>query len=143
MEHTLTQQAKHRKVRRIMKKLGLSKKDALIFLQLLSTNENFRGFKGKKRAFLLAKERGISIGEAMNAVAKRRAERQANNALDNLTGASQTIAELETQELEEKFSDFDGGEFIKKNGKTLIVVGLTAFLLFTKMGKKIVKDMLG
>tara|TARA_B100000963_G_scaffold334256_1_gene327301 strand:- start:999 stop:1430 length:432 start_codon:yes stop_codon:yes gene_type:complete len=143
MEHTLTQQAKYRKVRRIMKKMGLSKKDALIFLHLMTTNENFRGFKGKKRAFLLAKKQGISIGDAMNEVAKRRAERKANNALDNLTGASQTIAELETQELEEKFSDFDGGDFIKKNGKVLIVVGLTAFLLFTKMGKKIVKDMIG
>ena len=56
MEHTLTQQAKYRKVRRIMKKMGLSKKDALIFLHLMTTNENFRGFKGKKRAFLLAKK---------------------------------------------------------------------------------------
>lgn len=143
MEHTLTQQAKYRKVRQIMKKTGLSKKDALIFLHLMTTNENFRGFKGKKRAFLLAKKQGISIGEAMTAVAKRRAERKANNALDNLTGASQTIAELETQELEEKFSDFDGGNFIKENGKILIVIGLTAFLLCTKMGKKIVKDMIG
>ena len=89
----------------------------------------------------------------------RRKKRQENNAMDNLTGgmgdASSTIGELEsqslenefddfeTQSLEEEFDDFAGKDFIKKNSKMLIVVGVGLFLIFTPMGKGLVKKITG
>ena len=85
--------------------------------------------------------------------------RKEATSLDNLTGASQNLGELETQALEEQFDDADGGfetqaleeqfddfaggDFIKKNQKMLIVVGIGVFLLFTKTGKGLIKKITG
>lgn len=158
--HTeITPRQKVRKIKRIMKRTGLDKKDASMFLKLMLTNERFTTFKGKAFAFKVAKKKGITIEDAMKLITKRRMKRAENNAMDNLTGgmgdASSTIGELEnqslenefddfeTQSLEEEFDDFAGQDFIKKNSKMLIVVGVGLFLLFTPMGKGLVKKITG
>ena len=142
-----------------MKRTGLDKKDASMFLKLMLSNERFTTFKGKAHAFRVAKKKGITIEDAMKMIMMRRKKRQENNAMDNLTGgmgdASSTIGELEsqslenefddfeTQSLEEEFDDFAGKDFIKKNSKMLIVVGVGLFLIFTPMGKGLVKKITG
>ena len=45
-------------------------------------------------------------------IMKRRKRRAEETSLDNLTGASQKVGELETQALEEQFDDADGWRFL-------------------------------
>ena len=155
----LTPRAKIRKIKNIMKRTGLPKKDAGMFLKLMLSNERFKTFRGKAFAFKVAKKKGLSIDDAMKLITKRRMRRKEQTSLDNLTGASQNLGELETQALEEQFDDADGGfetqaleeqfddfaggDFIKKNQKMLIVVGIGVFLLFTKTGKGLIKKITG
>ncbi len=157
-EHTeITPQAKVRKIKKIMKRTGLGKNDANKFLELMLRNERFQTFKGKAFAFKLAKRKGITIDDAMKMIMKRRKQRAEETSLDNLTGASQKVGELETQaleeqfddadggfemqSLEEQFDDFEGGGFIQKNRNLLIVVGIGILLLFTKQGKELIKKL--
>jgi hypothetical protein len=143
----ITGEQKVTKIKRIMKRTGLDKKDASMFLKLMLTNERFTTFKGKALAFKVAKNKGITIEDAMKMIMKRRKNRQQNNAMDNLTGgmgdASSTIGDLESLSLEEEFDDFEGQDFVKKNSKMLIVVGIGLFLLFTPMGKGLIKKITG
>ena len=142
----ITPQQKTNKIKRIMKRTGFGKAEASRFLKLLLTNERFKGYKGKVWAFKMASKKGLSIDDAMKLITKRRKKREENNAMDNLTGgdgdASSTIETLETQSLENEYDDFDGKEFVTKN-KMYIIVGIGAFLLFTKMGKGLIKKITG
>ena len=155
----ITPRQKVMKIKRIMKRTGLDKKDASMFLKLMLTNERFTAFKGKALAFKIAKNKGVTIEDAMKMIMKRRKNRQQNNAMDNLTGgmgdASSTIGDLEslslenefddfeTQSLEEEFDDFAGKDYVNKNSKMLIVVGVALFLILTPMGKRLVKKITG
>lgn len=107
----ISEKSKVRRVKRIMKRTGLPKGDAMRFLELLHKNERFKAFKNKKWAFKLAKKRGLSIDEAMKHILKRKLDRAKDTSLNNLTGgegdASSTIGDLETQDLEERMSDSD------------------------------------
>jgi len=167
----ITPRQKVMKIKRIMKRTGLDKKDASMFLKLMLTNERFTAFKGKALAFKIAKNKGVTIEDAMKMIMKRRKNRQQNNAMDNLIGgmgdASSTIGDLEslslenefddfetqsleeefddfeTQSLEEEFDDFAGKDYVNKNSKMLIVVGVALFLILTPMGKRLVKKITG
>lgn len=125
----ITAREKALKIRRIMKRTKLSKKDASMFLNLLLTNKRFAKCKNKLSAFKLAKKDGITINDAMKVITKRRKARQENNAMDNL--------------IDNEYNNFDGKNFIKKNSKMLIIVGVGVFLLFTPMGKGLIKKITG
>jgi hypothetical protein len=125
----ITAREKSLKIRRIMKRTKLSKKDASMFLNLLLTNKRFAKCKNKLSAFKLAKKEGMTINDAMNLISKRRKEKQENNAMDNL--------------IDNEYNHFDGKNFIKKNSKMLIIVGVGVFLLFTPMGKGLIKKITG
>lgn len=125
----ITAREKALKIRRIMKRTKLSKKDASMFLNLLLTNKRFAKCKNKLSAFKLAKKEGITINDAMKLISKRRKARQENNAMDNL--------------IDSEYNNFDGQNFIKRNSKTLIIVGVGVFLLFTPMGKGLIKKITG
>ena len=125
----ITAREKAIKIRRIMKRTKLSKKDASMFLNLLLTNKRFAKCKNKLSAFKLAKKDGITINDAMKLISKRRKARQENNAMDNL--------------IDSEYNNFDGKNFIKKNSKMLIIVGVGVFLLFTPMGKGLIKKITG
>lgn len=125
----ITAREKALKIRRIMKRTKLSKKDASMFLNLLLTNKRFAKCKNKLSAFKLAKKDGITINDAIKLISKRRKARQENNAMDNL--------------IDSEYNNFDGKNFIKKNSKMLIIVGVGVFLLFTPMGKGLIKKITG
>lgn len=125
----ITAREKALKIRRIMKRTKLSKKDASMFLNLLLTNKRFAKCKNKLSAFKLAKKDGITINDAMKLISKRRKARQENNAMDNL--------------IDSEYNNFDGKNFIKKNSKMLIIVGVGVFLLFTPMGKGLITKITG